>query len=59
MMMIVHLCHLLSYLVNMTHKDNLEDKEEDHHVAQRLIDNLFSVRWEKKEIIRREGQIMI
>jgi len=43
----------------MTHKDNLEDKEEDHHVAQRLIDNLFSVRWEKKEIIRREGQIMI
>ena len=35
--MIVNLHLLLIHLLNMTHKDNVQDKEEDHHMTQDLI----------------------
>ena len=40
--MTVPLHHLLTFLLNKSHKDNQEDKEEDHHVAKLLMDDLFT-----------------
>jgi len=35
--------HLLAFLSNKTHKDDQEEKEEDHIVAQQLTNDLFIV----------------